>query len=324
MWVFLLILIITYSIIYLIPFLILIEASEKDILRTVTLSFALIVLISGFIKLKYIRLTNLLTDNITSDFRIKIFKFLINQDLVYFLKYGSNEILSNIVLKTSSFNTVIFGFINILFVSSNLPSLIVINEPFYTPIIIGSIVIFFLIIYKIKSVTTFKKGQLMHESQNYMIHVFQNTVGYLPEIITYNIRNFFLNNMNKLSRIIAESTADIRTIAMSPKVYLETFIIFSFIFFIYFLDLSNRTIESNIAYLAILIFGTHKSLPLINQVYTLSINLKGAIPIIQRYLEILDDNNVDEIIDKNFGVIKFNKAIKLENISFQYSKNLLV
>ena len=39
-------------------------------------------------------------------------------------------------------------------------------------------------------------------------------------------------------------------------------------------------------------------------------------------MEILDDNNVDEIIDKNFGVIKFNKAIKLENISFQYSKNL--
>jgi len=299
--------------------------SEKDILRTVTLSFALIVLISGFIKLKYIRLTNLLTDNITSDFRIKIFKFLINQDLVYFLKYGSNEILSNIVLKTSSFNTVIFGFINIftsILISVAVLSVIVINEPFYTPIIIGSIVIFFLIIYKIKSVTTFKKGQLMHESQNYMIHVFQNTVGYLPEIITYNIRNFFLNNMNKLSRIIAESTADIRTIAMSPKVYLETFIIFSFIFFIYFLDLSNRTIESNIAYLAILIFGTHKSLPLINQVYTLSINLKGAIPIIQRYLEILDDNNVDEIIDKNFGVIKFNKAIKLENISFQYSKNL--
>ena len=123
--------------------------SEKDILRTVTLSFALIVLISGFIKLKYIRLTNLLTDNITSDFRIKIFKFLINQDLVYFLKYGSNEILSNIVLKTSSFNTVIFGFINIftsILISVAVLSVIVINEPFYTPIIIGSIVIFFLII----------------------------------------------------------------------------------------------------------------------------------------------------------------------------------
>ena len=33
-----------------------------------------------------------------------------------------------------------------------------------------------------------------------MIDIFQNTVGYLPEIIIYNIRKFFLTTLSKFSK----------------------------------------------------------------------------------------------------------------------------
>jgi ATP-binding cassette, subfamily B, bacterial PglK len=298
---------------------------EKDILVTVSSSFILIVLLSSFIKLRYIKLSNLLTDNITSDFRIKIFNFLINQDYSYYFKHGSNEIMSNLSQKTGSFTTIIFSSINIInsiLISTAVVFVLIINEPIYTPIIIASILLFFFIIFKIKSKSVLKKGQMVNENQNFMIDVFQNTVGYLPEIIIYNIKKFFLTTLSKFSQETAKSSSDVRTIAMSPRVYLETFVIVFVILVIYFADFSERSIESNISYLAILAFGTQKCLPLINNVYNLSINFKNATPVVNSFLQILERGKEINIEAKEFETLSFKKFIKLENISFQYNKNL--
>jgi len=300
-------------------------SNEKDILTTIVLIFIFIVLLSSFIKLKYIKSSNLLTDNVTSDFRIKIFNFLINQDYSYYFKHGSNEIMSNLSQKTGSFTTVIFSSINILnsiLISSAIVIVLIINEPVYTPIIITSIILFFFIIFKIKSKSVLKKGQNVNLNQNSMIDVFQNTVGYLPEIIVYNIRNFFLSTLSKFSKETARSTSDVRTIAMSPRIYLETFVIIFVILIIYFSDFSERSIESNISYLAILAYGTQKCLPLINSVYNLSISFKNATPIVDNFLVILDRGKIDKIDEKEFEALNFKKSIKLENLSFQYDKNL--
>ena len=299
--------------------------NEKDILASVAFGFIFIVLISSFVKLKYIRSSNILTENITSDFRIKIFKFLINQDFSYYFKHGFNEIMSNLSQKTRAFVTIVFSTINIInsiLISLAVVIVLIANEPFYTPLIIVSIIVFFYIIFKVKSATVLKRGQTVNLNQNFMIDVFQNTVGYLPEIIIYNVRKFFLTTLSKFSKEVAVSASDVRTIAMSPKIYLETFVIILVIFVIYFSDFSEKSIESNISYLAILAFGTQKCLPLINNVYNLSINFKNATPIVNSFLGILDRGNVNEINEQEYKTLNFDKFIKLENISFQYSETL--
>jgi len=299
--------------------------SEKDILSVVTCIFISIVLVSSFVKLKYIKLSNSLSDNITSDFRIKIFNFLINQDYSYYFKYGSNEIMSNLSQKTGSFNTIIFSSINIInsiLVSTAIIFVLIINEPVYTPIIIFSIILFFFVIYKFKSKLVWKKGQNVNLNQNYMIDVFQNTVGYLPEIIIYNIRKFFLTSLSKFSKETAKSSSDVRTIAMSPRIYLETFVIALVVLIICFSDLSQRSIESNVSYLAILAFGTQKCLPLINNVYNLSVNFKNSTPVVNSYLRILSEGKIIEPDEKELKTLSFKKVIKLKNISFQYNSDL--
>ena len=298
--------------------------SEKDILTSVALSFIIIVLISSFVKLKYIKSSNLLTDNITSDFRIKIFNFLINQNYSYYFKHGSNEIMSNLTQKTGSFTTIIFSSINIInsfLISLAIIIVLIINEPVYTPIIIISIILFFFTIFKIKSKSVLKKGQNVNLNQNFMVDVFQNTVGYLPEIIIYNIRNFFLKTLSKFAKETAISASAVRTIAMSPRIYLETFVIILVIFVIYFSDINERSIETNISYLAILAFGTQKCLPAINSIYSLSINFKNSTPIVNSFLKILEKGNTNAIQDREFEPLEFQKIIKLENISFKYNIN---
>jgi ATP-binding cassette, subfamily B, bacterial PglK len=297
--------------------------NEKDILASVAFGFIFIVLLSSFVKLKYIKSSNILTENITSDFRIKIFKFLINQDFSYYFKHGSNEIMSNLSQKTRAFVTIVFSTMNIInsiLISLAVVVVLIVNEPFYTPLIIACIILFFYIIFKVKSSSVLKRGQTVNLNQNLMIDVFQNTVGYLPEIIIYNVKKFFLTTLSKFSRELAVSTSDVRTIAMSPKIYLETFVIILVIFVVYFSDFGERSIEANISYFAILAFGTQKCLPLINNVYNLSINFKNATPTVNSFLEILDRGSVNEIRDQEYEALNFEKYIKLENISFQYNK----
>ena len=300
-------------------------SSEKDVLTTVSLSFIFIVMLSGLIKLKYIKSSNALTDNITSDFRVKVFNFLINQDYSYYFKFGSNEIMSNLSQKTGSFTTIIFSSINIvnsILISSAIMIVLIINEPFYTPIIILTIILFFFIVFKIKSKSVLKKGQTVSSNQNSMIDVFQNTVGYLPEIIVYDIRKFFSATLSKSSTETASATSEVRTISASPRIYLESFVIILIILIIYFSDFNERSIEANISYLAILAFGTQKCLPLINNVYNLSINFKNATPIVDSFLQILDRGNEIKFEEKKITPLNFSQSIKLENISFQYNKDI--
>jgi len=298
--------------------------SKKDILGVIAFSFISIVVLSSFIKLLYLKSSNALTENITSDFRIKIFKFLLDQDFKYFFKHGSNKILSNLAQKTGSLTSIIFSTINIvnsILISLAIITILVMNEPYYTPIIIVSIILFFLAIYKIKSSIVLKKGQTVNLNQNSLIDIFQNAVGYFPEIIVYNIRNFFLKNLSKLSKETAKSSSDVRIISATPKVYLETFVIIFVVLIVYLTDFNERSLESNISYFAILAFGAQKCLPLISNVYLLSINFKAAIPTVSFFLNILDEGNTNKIKDQEYDALKFEKIIKLENISYQYNKN---
>ena len=300
-------------------------SDQKDFLSIITFSFIFIVLLASFIKLRYIKSSNKLTQNITSDFRIKIFKFLINQDYSYHYKEGSNKIMSNLSQKTNLFEAIIFSSINIIngtLITLAITTILIINEPFYTPLIMISIISFFFIIFKIRSAKVLKQGQSINQNQNFIINTFQNTVGYLPEIIIYNLRNFFLKSFSNSSKDIAKSGARILTISMSPRIFLETFFIILVVLVIYLSDFSERSIEANISYLAILAFGTQKSLPLINSIYNLSIRFKSALPSVSDFLNIINDGKKNIVEEQEYNLLKFNNRIRIENLTFRYDKDL--
>lgn len=299
--------------------------NKDEILGFVSALFIFAVITSAYLKLKYIKITNSVTENITSDFRIKIFNFLINQNYNYYFTHGSKEVLSNLSQKTSSFSTIIFAAINILnsiLISLAIVTVLIFNEPLYTPIIISIIVLFFFIIFKVKANSILKKGQRVNINQNFLIDIFENTVGYLPEVFVYNLKKFYSSILIKISKETAHSGAEIRSIAMFPKIYLETFIIVFVVAFIYLSGFSNRSTEINISYIAILAFAAQKIIPLINGVYIMLVNSKGITPTVLSFLNILEQNKKEIIEDEKYENLKFDKTIILEKISFQYEENL--
>ena len=298
---------------------------KEEILFIISLFFILIVLVSGYIKLKYIKLSNLAADNVTSDFRIKIFNFFINQDFSYNSKYGSNEIMSNLTQKTSFFTSIIFAAISILHAILTTTAIVIVlifNEPFFTPILILIIGLFFFIVFKFKLKTVLNEGEKINTKTNYVVNIFENTVGHLPEIIIYNLKTFYSAVLTKISKELALSGSNIRTISMSPRIFLEIFVIVTAVIFIYFSAFSERTIVMNLSYLAILAFGAQKCLPLINSIYLSSVNINGVTPTILTFLNILENGRKDLIDNKHYKALDFNESLKLKNLSYQYNTTL--
>ena len=161
----------------------------------------------------------------------------------------------------------------------------------------------------------------MRDASCTIIDIFENTIGYLPEIIIYNFKKFYTSYFNKVSEASAQSGAEIRTIKSLPRIYLETFVIVFVVLLVSFSDFTNRAIEINLSYLAILAFGAQKILPQINSVYSLAIGFKSATPNVLAFLNILDEDKKELIEEKDYKILNFKKSIILEKLSFQYDKN---
>lgn len=299
--------------------------SEKKILGIISLVFTLLVLTSGYLRIQFIKRTNIITNGITSDFRIRIFNFLINQSFGHYIKHGSNEIMSSMSYKTGFFTVIIFSAINIInavLIGGGIIFILILNEPFYTSTLIFLIFLFFFLFYKKNFLKVYKKGNSINSNYSSMVDIFQKTVGYLPEIIIYNLKTFYSSFLKKTSINTAVSAAEISSIAMTPRIYLEVALIIFTILLMYFLGLNDRSIEANLAYLAILAYSAQKTLPLINNIYNLSVNFVAATPTVENFINILDSGVEQKEDTQDYKTLIFNKVIKVENLFFQYAKNL--
>ena len=299
--------------------------NEKKILGLISLVFILLVLTSGYLRIQFIKRTNIITNGITSDFRIRIFNFLINQSFGHYIKHGSNEIMSNMSYKTGFFTVIIFSAINIInavLIGGGIIFILILNEPFYTSTLILLIFLFFFLFYKKNFLKVYKKGSSINSNYSSMVDIFQKTVGYLPEIIIYNLKTFYSSFLKKTSINTAVSAAEISSIAMTPRIYLEVALIIFTILLMYFMGLNDRSIEANLAYLAILAYSAQKTLPLINNIYNLSVNFVAATPTVENFINILDSGIEQKEDTQDYKTLIFNKVIKVENLFFQYAKNL--
>ena len=242
---------------------------------------------------------------------------------------GSNKIMTTLLTKSKYNATIAVCAVNILnsiFLSLGILGALIFIEPLNTCIIIFFTILFFYIFYKIKVGVAVKMGGEVNVILPVMRDILENTIGYLPEIILYNIRNFFSKVFKNTSKRLAELQADIASISMSAKYYYESFIIIFVITLVYFVNLNERSLETNISYFAVLAFAAQKCLPMINGIYKSSIQFKGVVPMVIDSLNILENTKFNlKFIDdkiKNIEPLPFEKKIKIEKIKYQYNKDL--
>ena len=297
--------------------------NEDQLFLSITIIFILFVILSGLIKLSFIYKSNKITQIIESDLRSKIFKNNIHQSYSYHLGQNSNDVMSNIMQKTSSMAAFLDDYIAIL--SSLMTIVLVFSfliflKPFIIIAIVSVLVIFFVIIFSLNKKKILENGKKISENQDKLVTIFQNSIGYISELIIYSLHDIFISKFNKSSNILAENFTYNYNKTQSPRVYLEYATLLCLATLIYYLNKSESNVINSLTVLAALGLGAQKMLPLINRIHSAITRMKGVQGIVTDSLNLLDNSKTE--INKNSysGKIFLKKSIKLKNICFSFDK----
>ena len=306
------------------PFIIFFEIKNEDqLFLSITIIFIFFVILSGLIKLLFVYKSNKITQLIEADLRSKIFKNNIEQSYSYHLEQNSNDVMSNIVQKTSSMASFVDDFIAIL--SSLMTILLVLGfliflKPFIIISITSVLVIFFVIIFLLNKKNILENSKKISENQDQIVNIFQNSIGYISEIIIYSLQDIFVSKFNKASNTIAAKFTYNFNKTQSPRIYLEYTTLLCFAALIFFFNESRDQVVSALTVLAALGLGAQKMLPLVNRIHSAITRMKGVQGVVIDSLNILDKSK--KKIDKDLFSEKIflKKSIKLKNICFSYDK----
>ena len=306
------------------PFIIFFEIKNEDqLFLSITIIFIFFVILSGLIKLLFVYKSNKITQLIEADLRSKIFKNNIEQSYSYHLEQNSNDVMSNIVQKTSSMASFIDDFIAIL--SSLMTILLVLGfliflKPFIIISITSVLVIFFVIIFLLNKKNILENSKKISENQDQIVNIFQNSIGYISEIIIYSLQDIFVSKFNKASNTIAAKFTYNYNKTQSPRIYLEYITLLCLAALIFFFNESRDQVVSALTVLAALGLGAQKMLPLVNRIHSAITRMKGVQGVVIDSLNILDKSK--KKIDKDLFSEKIflKKSIKLKNICFSYDK----
>ena len=306
------------------PFIIFFEIKNEDqLFLSITIIFIFFVILSGLIKLLFVYKSNKITQFIEADLRSKIFKDNIEQSYSYHLEQNSNDVMSNIVQKTSSMASFVDDFIAIL--SSLMTILLVLGfliflKPFIIISITSVLVIFFVIIFLLNKKNILENSKKISENQDQIVNIFQNSIGYISEIIIYSLQDIFVSKFNKASNTIAAKFTYNYNKTQSPRIYLEYITLLCLAALIFFFNESRDQVVSALTVLAALGLGAQKMLPLVNRIHSAITRMKGVQGVVIDSLNILDKSK--KKIDKDLFLEKIflKKSIKLKNICFSYDK----
>ena len=297
--------------------------NEDQLFLSITIIFIFFVILSGLIKLLFVYKSNKITQFIEADLRSKIFENNIEQSYSYHLEQNSNDVMSNIVQKTSSMASFIDDFIGIL--SSLMTILLVLGfliflKPFIIISITSVLVIFFVIIFLLNKKNILENSKKISENQDQIVNIFQNSIGYISEIIIYSLQDIFVSKFNKASNTIAAKFTYNYNKTQSPRIYLEYITLLCLAALIFFFNESRDQVVSALTVLAALGLGAQKMLPLVNRIHSAITRMKGVQGVVIDSLNILDKSK--KKIDKDLFSEKIflKKSIKLKNICFSYDK----
>jgi ATP-binding cassette subfamily B protein len=199
-------------------------------------------------------------------------------------------------------------------------SFLIFLKPFIIIAIVSVLVIFFVIIFSLNKKRILENGKKISENQDKLVTIFQNSIGYISELIIYSLHDIFISKFNKSSNILAANFTYNYNKTQSPRVYLEYATLLCLAALIYFLNKSESNVINSLTVLAALGLGTQKMLPLINRIHSAITRMKGVQGIVTDSLNLLDNSKIE--INKNSysGKIFLKKSIKLKNICFSYDK----
>jgi ATP-binding cassette, subfamily B, bacterial PglK len=303
-------------------------------LSTILLIFFFLTTIFSIIS---IRMLSMYGSKLGAQISIRLYKYFINQNWLFYTKNNSSILINKISLESERVNSGIiqpFMHMNSKLVLSVFIAFSLLVYDFFSTLIGVSIFLFsYFILYKTVQKKLYYHGQAISESQSSRLKILTETFGSIKEILLHDKKKYFQKYYENESQKYSRAYGITQALIAMPRYIIELIAISFLIIFMIIITLNyGRDIIDLLPFLTVFGFAIFKLLPSLQVVYIAISSIKAntsAFENIQNEIVIDRSEKKNKDKEKDLDLNKrdkliFNKNIILKNISYKYVKNRAV
>ena len=303
--------------------------NKKDLLLVTSLLFASISGLTALLRCILVYFTAKLSNMITAELSIKIYKSKLYEPYSKFISQSSNIIISAVTEKINQIYSFLNSVVNIvsgIFILIGLMLILLWINIMATVFSLVFFGILYLVIILLSKKTLKRNSQIINYEQNKIILSLQNGLGSIRDIILDKTHEFYISTFSKSNFNKAKRKSIGEVIAFAPRYIFEGMAVILVVLLILLYGMKSQiNIDDFTIFfptLAALALGSQKMIPLLNSLFANLSNMRQSVFQIAEVIDILnEDMKKDRETSYKKNEIYFEKYIVFKNIFFSYEKN---
>lgn len=298
--------------------------NQIDLVVPITILFSMIALSTGIIRVFNLRLNTKMAAAIGNDLSCEAYGKTLLQPYIIHIQSNSSEVINSIVNNIHSvvntIDRVLTTLTSIVIVINILIGLLIFNK--FIAITVGFIL--FIIFYSLSYFSKLKlklNSKMITQKQQKQIKITQESLGSIRDIILFKAQDIYFKNYKKVDKSLRNLQADNSFLGAFPKYAVESFALFALISSSLLFRSDEGFNENNLVILGVFALAAQRLLPNLQQIYLSLSSIRANSMQTEDILQILEKTIPRDSDFDTFEYLKFNKSLKLENVSFQYVEN---
>lgn len=296
---------------------------DIDLVWFITLFFIIALTISGFIRVLLMWAQISLSTAIGTDFSVKVYEKTLYRKYSFHLKKSSSEILAGSQKAKEIADLFVYPLLTIcssvLIFITILCSLLIINTAIAISALLSFCLIYFIIILITKN-TVKKNSQILAIKKIEVTRLIQEGLGGIKDVIINGYQGFYLKRYQQAFTSLQMANASNTVISQSPRFIVETL---GMILIVILASILSKGKDSSMVLptLSALALGAQRLLPLLQQIYSSYVVIKGAQNGTEDAIALLKKDDFELEPNTSIKPITFEHSITLENVKFSYFSN---
>jgi ABC-type multidrug transport system fused ATPase/permease subunit len=303
--------------------------SKNDYIIFFSILFIIFSIFSGIFRIFLLSYNIKLSNQASADIGVQIYKKTLFQSFQSHVLEGSSVVISGIIKKIQEITVVLFSVVDFF------SSVLIFTSIFFfiiylDPVLILISITFFSLIYilfslNIKKYLTINSKKISQE-QTYIVKALQEGLGSIRDVLLNQTQIFYLKMYEISVKKLNKASGTNEFLNQSPRLFMEMVVLVFISLLILTLIFFERSINSSLVSIGILILGSQRMLPLINKIYLAWTSCQGKRGSLEDIVYLLNKNipylNLEKsnIESEKSKKIKF-KKIQFKNVDFKYDNS---
>lgn len=298
----------------------------SQLVTLLTFFFIFAVMLASAIRLALLYSMTRFTYATGADLSVDIYHRTLHQEYSVHISRNSSEVINGVITKT---NHVITGTLGpmLALISSTILTMGIISALIVIDIVValsaftGFGFLYLLVIYYTKNKVKTNSKIIAKESTQ-IVKSLQEGLGGIRDVLINRTQQFYCKLYQKADIPLRRALGLNHFISICPRYIMEAIGITIIVSFAYVISLKEGGVTAAIPMLGAIALGAQRLLPLLQQSYSSYSQIKGSRASFEDILDLLNQpltENTNPLISKS---IKFEKEIKLNNLSFRYRSDL--